>query len=150
MFSEGDLDDIIKLLTSQTKVKDLVESYEHFLNVNHSEHIKPFHSRLQNKSESARAEAVVFSFLKENLNHVQLEETLVKGGVDFRCKTDKTEFVVEVTCLDAESVTRTSGLPNETPETGSGRHYSMITPLLLKKRLIKHLRCPNMIALVSL
>ena len=154
MFSENDLDDIIKLFASRTKVKNLVENYKHFLNVNHSEYIKPFHNRLQNKPESARAEAVVFSFLREIYTDVQLEEDLAKGGVDFRCKTDGTEFVVEVTCLDSESVTRASGLPDETPETGSGRYYSMITPLLRKKASDKAYQmseydCPRILVITS-
>ncbi len=114
-------------------MKNLVENYEGFLNVNHSKHIIPFHNRLHDQPESARAEAVVFSFLRDIYTDVQLEEDLTEGGVDFRCKTDSTEFVVEVTCLDPESVTCASGLPNEIPETGSGRHYSMMTPLLRKK-----------------
>lgn len=154
LFSVDDLDEIIKLFASRKGVKDLVENYERFLNVNYSKHIEPFHNRLQNNPESARAEAVVFSFLTENHADVQLEEDLVKGGVDFRCKIDKTEFVVEVTHLDSESVTHASGLPDEIPQTGSGRHYSMITPLLRKKasdkasQMCKY-NCPRILVITS-
>ena len=154
MFSENDLEDIIKLFTSQTKVTDLVNSYKHFLNVNHPEHIKPFHKRFHNQLESARAEAVVFSFLKEILDDVQIEESLVEGGVDFRGKTDSTEFVVEVTCLNSESVTRASGLPDEMPEPGPARFYSMITPLLRQKASNKTCQmsghnCPRILVITS-
>ena len=154
MFSADDLDDIIKLFASQEGVKDLVENYKCFLSVNHSKHIKPFHNRLQNNPESARAEAVVFSFLVDNHADVQLEEDLAKGGVDFRCKINRTEFVVEVTHLDSESVTHASGLPDEIPKTGSGRHYSMITPLLRKKASDKasqmsEYNCPRILVITS-
>ena len=154
MFSENDLNDIIKCFASQIEVKDLVDGYERFLNVNHPKHIKPFHKRFHNQPESARAEAVVFSFLKEILDDVQIEESLVEGGVDFRCKTDSTEFVVEVTCLDSESVTRASGLPDEMPETGSARFYSMITPRLRQKASNKACQmsghnCPRILVITS-
>lgn len=152
---KDDLDDIIKLLASGTKVKNLVESYRNFLNVNHSEHVKFFERRLCAEPESARAEVVIFSFLKENLDNVRLEEDSIKGGVDFRCKTDCTEFVVEVTCLVSGSVTRASRLPNnEMPETGSGGDYRMITQLLRKKASHKASQmsdydCPRVLVITS-
>ncbi len=155
MASENNLEDIIKLLESRIEVKDLVECYKHFLSENHPEHIKRFTERFQNKPENIRSEAVVFSFLKENTDDVKLEEDLEKGGVDFRCKTDSTEFVVEVTGLKSESVTRASGLPNEIPKTGSGGFYSMITPLLRQKASQKasqmsgYDKCPRVLTITS-
>ncbi len=154
MFLNVDLDDIIKLFASQTKLKDLVENYKHFLNVHHPEHITSFQRRFHAKPESARAEVIVFFFLNENLDDVRLEEDSIKGGVDFRGKTDSIEFVVEVTSLNSESVTRVSGLPDEMPETGSGRYYSMITPLLRKKASNKAFQmseynCPRILVITS-
>ena len=133
MFSTKDIIDICKLLAAKTKVPELVENYKRFLDANYPNHVKPFRSRLRNQPESARAEAVVYSFFEANHVDVQVGEDIVKGGVDFRCKTDKVEFVAEVTCLDAEFVARESGIPNKPPETGCGRHYSMITHLLRQK-----------------
>ena len=135
-------------------MEHLVENYERFLNLNHPDHIKRFHERLHDQPESARAEAVVFSFLKENTTDVKVEEHLVKGGVDFRCEKDGSEFVVEVTCLDRKSVTHASGLPDEAHKTGSGRHYSMITPLLRHKTSRKASQmsgynCPTVLIITS-
>ena len=103
------------------------------MGVSSPNHVKPFCRRLQNQPESARAEAVVYSFFEANHLDVQVEEDVGKGGVDFRCKTDNSDFVAEVACLDTESVTRESGVPNEPSEDGSGYYYSMITPLLRRK-----------------
>ena len=145
MFSTDDLTDtekniidkdirtICQLLAAKTQVPELVDNYKRFLDVNYPNHVKPFSTRLGDQPESARAEAAVYSFFEANHLDVQVEEDIVKGGVDFRCKTDKAEFVAEVTCLEAESVTRESGVPNEPSEDGSGYYYNMITPLLRRK-----------------
>ena len=131
--TEEDITTICKLLAAKAEVPELVNNYKRFLDVNYPNHVKPFCSRLQDQPESARAEAAVYSFFEANHLNVQVEEDIIKGGVDFRCKTDNTEFVAEVNCLEAESVTRESGVPNETFKDGSGYYYSMITPLLRRK-----------------
>ena len=89
------------------------------------------------KPESARAEAVAFHFLRTYSDDVQVEEDSKKGGVDFRCKKGNAEFVVEVTCLDAESVACKSGLKNEPPRNRSGGWYAGITDKLFGKAVGK-------------
>ena len=134
---EDIFNDFCKLLAAKTQVPELVDNYKYFLDVNYPNHVKPFSARLRNQPASARAEAVVYSFFEANHVDVQVEEDIGKGGVDFRCKTDKAEFVAEVTCLDAEFVASESGIPNELSDTGSGYHYSMITHLLRQKASAK-------------
>ena len=111
-------------------ITNIVDSYEHFLQNEYPSRIKPFRNLLTSQRASATAEAVTFHFFRASVDEVQIEEDPVKGGVDFRCKTQKSEFVAEVTHLDAESVAQASGLKNEIPETGSVRSYSRITRLL--------------------
>ena len=159
MFSIEDItneiiDDFYKLEKAKTEVPELVDNYKRFLDANYPNHVKPFCSRLQNQLESARAEAVVYSFFEANRVDVRIEEDIVKGGVDFRCKTDKTEFVAEVTCLDAESVTRESGMPREPSEDVTGYYYRMITPLLRRKASEKAFQmskysCPRLLVITS-
>ena len=122
--------DIPKLLTAKTKLHDLVDNYKRFLNVNYPNHAKSYYTRLKNQPEGATSEAVVYSFLKANLDDVQVAEKMDVGGVDFKCKVGDAEFVAEVTCLETEAVISQSGLP-----TGPsyGGHYSMITDVLRTK-----------------
>ena len=101
-------------------IMDLVDNYKDFLDDKHPTRVKSYRALLKHDPASARAEAVMFHFFKANLDHVQVKED-PKGGVDFRCETGSTEFVVEVTSLDAEAVARESGLKNEISENRSRR-----------------------------
>ena len=112
---------------------DLVDNYKGFLDDKHPTRVKSYRDLLKNQPASARAEAVIFHFFQANIDDVRVEEDPKKGGVDFRCKTGNTEFVAEVTCLDAEAVARESGLRNEVPENSSSGSYRRITRLLRGK-----------------
>ncbi len=152
--ADKDIIDICKLFSAKTKVPTLVDNYKNFLEVNYPNHVRSFCRRLRDQPESARAEAVVYSFFEANHLDVQVEEDVGKGGVDFRCKTGKAEFVTEVTGLDPESVTCKSGVPNELPETSFGYHYSMITNLLRAKASQKAFQmsrynCPRILVITS-
>ena len=114
-------------------ITNVVNHYKHFLNVNHPTHFKPYCSRLNNHPEGARAEAIAFHFFSAKLDGVCVEEDRIKGGVDFRCKTNSAEFMVEVTSLDANAVTCKSGLPNEIPDNSSAKSLCRITHLLWTK-----------------
>ena len=133
-------------------IMDLVDNYNDFLDDKHPTRVKSYRDLLKNHPASARAEAVIFHFFKANLDHVQVEEDPKKGGVDFRCKTGSTEFVVEVTCLDAENVACASGLKNEISENRSSGSYSQITGLLRSKASDKASQmsgydCPRILAM---
>ena len=95
-----------------------------------------------------------FTFFRSNVDEVQIEEDSVKGGTDFRCKTQKSEFVAEVTSLDSEAVTKASGLKNEIPETGSAGSHSWITHLLRvnasdKASQMSGYCCPGILVMTS-
>ena len=89
-------------------VSNLVDEFKHFLDVNHPEHSNAFSQR---QPEAARAEAVVFSFFKQNGYDIRVEETPYVGGVDFRIQAESTDFVVEVTSILREIYTEHSGMP---------------------------------------
>ena len=89
-------------------VSNLVDEFKHFLDVNHPEHSNAFSQR---HPEAARAEAVIFSFFKQNGYDIRVEETPYVGGVDFRVLTENSEFVVEVTSISQNTVTERSGVP---------------------------------------
>ena len=80
-------------------VDNLLDEYKHFLDANQPEHSNSFNQRCNIQPEAARAEAVVFSFLKWNGYNIWVEETPSGGGVDFRAQTENTDFVVEVTSI---------------------------------------------------
>ena len=112
---------------------EVIESYKLFLEVKYPGHFQTYCNRLKNNPESGKAEAVTFSFLRSIFVDVTLAEDLSTGGVDFLCKLNGVEFIVEITCLEAEAVAAQSGWKNEVAENGSGGSFGMITHMLRTK-----------------
>jgi hypothetical protein len=112
---------------------DIIDSYKLFLNVKYPKHFQAYCQRLKNNLESAKAEAITFSFLRSTSVDVKLAEDLSTGGVDFLAKSNHEEFIVEVKCLEAEAVAARSGWKNEVPEDGCGGSFAMITHMLRTK-----------------
>jgi len=112
---------------------EVIESYKLFLEVKYPNHFQSYCRRLKSQPESAKAEAVTFSFLRSNFDGVLVSEDISRGGADFLCKSNGDEFIFEVTCLKAESVAAQSGWKNEVPEDGSAGFYGMITHMLRTK-----------------
>lgn len=133
---------------------DLIDNYKKFLANKHPGRIKSFCDLLASHPASARAEAITFYFLRDQVDSVQIEEDPTKGGVDFRCETRKSEFVVEVTHLENESVSQASGKRNEIPEKNTVGSYSRITYLLRrnasdKARQMSGYCCPSLLVMTS-
>lgn len=112
---------------------EIIDSYKIFLEVKYPNHFKNYCARLTAQPEGARAEAFMFSFLRQFLPEVKVAEDVSSGGVDFFCSADKTEFILEVTCLELNTVTSQSGLSNEKIIDGETIFFSMITHTLRSK-----------------
>lgn len=112
---------------------EVIESYKLFLEIKYPGHFQSYCNRLNNNPESAKAEAIAFSFLRSIFVDVTLAEDISTGGVDFLCKSNEGEFVVEVTCLEAEAVAAQAGWKNEIAENGAGGWFCMITHMLRTK-----------------
>lgn len=113
-------------------VADLVKAHSLFLEIRHPNHHKQFQDRVNNDADAAAAEAVVFSWLRQQKLRPQIAESLSDGGADFLCEPEgKTPFVLEVTNLDRDAVERRSGWPDELDE--AVRPFAMITPNLQSK-----------------
>lgn len=136
-------------------IDDIVDNYESFLSNNYPAHIKKhFCNRFASHPAGAKAEAVTFYFLGSNVDDVLIEEDSVGGGADFRCKIQKSEFVVEVTSLDAESVARKSGIENRIPENRSVRSFQWITEKIeakasKKTNQVSEYPCPRILVITS-
>lgn len=112
---------------------DIIESYKDYLFVKYPHHHKNFCTRLDNHPESAKAEAVMFSILRSKFSDVKIGEDVSKGGADFLCISEESKFIVEVTSLESDAVSRQSGLKNEIPENGAATWFKMITNKLRTK-----------------
>ena len=121
-------------------VNVLLDEYKHFLNSNHPENSNSFHQRCNSQPEAARAEAVVFSFFKQNGYDIRVEETRSEGGVDFRVQTANTEFVTEVASIKKEAFTRRSGAP-ERPIRG---YYTDLYRVAQKTREVAYNKTEQM------
>ena len=116
-------------------ITEVIESYKVFLEVKYPKHYQSYRTRLKNKPESAKAEAVTFSILRSNFNDVNLAEDISTGGADFFCSSNDVEFIVEVTCIETESVVTQSGWKNKVSPAPNKTAFSfgMITHMLRTK-----------------
>ena len=94
----------------------ILNDYKEFLNKSKG---KKSSDLSGNSPASVFAEAVVYSFLKEHCNDVQVGKKIDRRSVEFDCTQQEEKYCVEVASVDAASLTNKSGLPNEEPkETG--------------------------------
>ena len=112
---------------------DVIDSYKEFLEIKYPTHFNKYSKLLNDNPEAGKAEAIMFSLLRNTVDQVFLGEDVSIGGVDFLCISDQIQFVVEVTCLEAESVATQAGWPNEVAEDGTAGWYRMITHKLRSK-----------------
>jgi len=112
---------------------ETIESYKTFLSVKYPSHYKLFCNRLDNKPESARAEAVTLSWLRSQFEDVTIAEDVGSGGADFLCVSESGKIIVEITCAESEAVANQSGWPNGVPEDGSCGSFGLITHMLRSK-----------------
>ena len=139
---------------SRLTTTDLINHYKRFLNIKCPTRVKPYSVLLNHQPASAKAEAVSFSFFDAKVDEVRVEEDTVKGGVDFRCKIDALDFVVEVTHLEAENVAEASGVKNEIHTESSVGSHRWITHLLRSKvssktKQMSGYDCPRILVITS-
>jgi hypothetical protein len=114
-------------------VDEVVDFYWRFLsrNANYDVHFGQFKNRYQLDQKAAEAEAIVFSLLRAERLNPDIFEDPGTGGPDFRCNPSLGEsFLLEVTSLDSESVSKKSALPLKMTGAGGGA-YGLITEKLL-------------------
>lgn len=115
-----------------TGTTDVIDSYKIFLEIKYRAHYQSYCRRLNENTEAGKAEAVMFSLLRNTVDQITLAEDVSTGGVDFLCISDQNRFMVEVTSLEAESVATQSGCPNVIAD-GTGGWFGMITHMLRTK-----------------
>jgi len=73
--------------------------------------------------------------LRTNFDDVKLGEDISTGGPDFFCSSNGVKFIVEVTCIETESVANQSGWKKEVPHTPNKTafFFGMITHMLRTK-----------------
>lgn len=114
-------------------ISEIIDKHKEFIEVKYPNHFKKYCSLLKSQPQSAKAEAVLFSVLRPLYQDVQIAEDINTGGADFLCITDNSQFIIEVTCLEAESVAKQSGLENDISEDGKTTWFGMITHMLRTK-----------------
>ena len=117
---------------SGDSLAEVVKSYSLFLEVCHPKLFKLFQERLKSDPDAARAEAVVFSWLRSEQYDPSVSESPQTGGIDFFCTpASQKPFLLEVTHLDREAVEKRSGWPDQLDDVV--RAFSQITPHLWSK-----------------
>jgi hypothetical protein len=114
-------------------ITDIFENYKSYIESNSPVHFAGLCKRVKNNPESARAEAVIFSMLYSNGLTVENHEDPSHGGPDFICRSNAYNFFVEVSCLQINSVVKSSSIPNEALKKSAAFTYNLITNLLRSK-----------------
>jgi len=92
---------------------DILLSYEKYLKQYYPRKHKSFESLMTKHRESAKAEAVVFSMLRQfGLDPEPIEET-DQASMDFLCNKNGENFSVEVTHITREMMSKHTGIPCE-------------------------------------
>jgi hypothetical protein len=112
---------------SGASVDQVVDSFASFLLAHAGEgHFKKFVQRLRANPESAKAEAVMFTWAYVSGLNPEISETLSGGGIDFVCRpTTGSAFELEVTVIGTEASAAKSELPTDPLHPGGW--YGLIT-----------------------
>ncbi|MFZ0634764.1 MAG: hypothetical protein WA755_05780 [Candidatus Acidiferrales bacterium] len=109
-----------------------MQAHIEHLSLHFPEHRKKFVKLLGADPEAAQAEAVVFALLKILRRNPEPADDPETGGVDFLCKPNgRAPFVVEVTKLGQDTISRHSHIPKEQLEGGGA--FEMVTSAVLEK-----------------
>jgi hypothetical protein len=117
-----------------SEINEIVAAYQKHLEQNYNfQYQKSFNDLLyKNNEEAAISEAIVFNWLCQNNFNPQIQEDKSKGGADFICNYSRHyKFVVEVTCLGREELTKATGL-----HINPGQYSSPKTPVEMFRRRV--------------
>lgn len=113
-------------------LKEIVEAHKEHLRTSFPKHHKKFLRILKGDAEAAQAEAAVFALLKAQRLRPEPADDPGTGGTDFlRRPTIRPPFVVEVTNLSQDSISRHSHIPGDQFEGGGA--FEMVTEALFAK-----------------
>jgi hypothetical protein len=122
---------------------------------NPSGELKLFVDRLNNDPEAARAEAVIFAWLRQIEKNPKINDKVGTGGMDFRCQPAiGGEFLLEVTSFGTEALSLASGLSTDLTHL-SGGPFTFVTPELKLRvgskmdQLSKGGQVPRILAIAS-
>lgn len=112
-----------------SSVDEVVKSYKTYLEVKYPNHLQELKKREKSNPDGVRFEAAIFSMARSYNCQPSIGEVIGEGGVDFLCKDNNHNFILEVTHLDTNSIEKQTGLSNK-PVNGEARFFSMITHVL--------------------
>lgn len=118
-----------------TDLDTVLKTYKTLLKSIYPQHHKQFCDRENDNKDAAIAEAIMFTSMQTLSYKVKILETN-QGGVDFQCQSLNSleeKFVIEVTSLNSDSVSKKSGLKNKIPTEKDGRSYDLINKLIWTK-----------------
>jgi hypothetical protein len=114
------------------RVSEIVKAYSLLLEVRYPDHYRAFQLRTVSDPDAANAEAAMFSWLRWHGFSPTPADTPGLGGPDFLCSPPlAAPFLLEVTSLNPDAVSRRSGWPDELSD--KAHSFAMITPNLWSK-----------------
>lgn len=111
-----------------SSLDSIVKSYSTFLEVKYPDNFRAFNTRLNSDPESARAEAFVFSMLRDQFHSAIVNEDPSIGGFDFLCSYGELEIAVEVKSLGASTMERHTGISEA--QLNSPQWFNLMTAKL--------------------
>lgn len=128
--TENILEHLRKNLKSNVKPQDILDNYINFLEEHYPSLATQYQQRLESNRTGARAEAIAFYFFSTSLDEIEINEHSKKGGTDFLCKTEHSNFVAEITSIATDTITKKSGLKDNLTEGVTVWAFSPITQKL--------------------
>lgn len=113
-------------------IHKLAKSYNDYLQSLDSGLCNAYKKRLRESKDAALAEAVVYNFLKGYGLETSIHEDSSTGGLDFSCKKEAEEFLIEVTSIGDDAVSRRTGLPNNLV-ADEGFSFNLLTQSIHQK-----------------
>ena len=100
---------------TDVSLEQVIKGYRLWLGVCSPSHLAPFRQRLREAREAARAEAEVFTVLRQLRVNPAPFEDVSRGRLDFFCEPrELASCFVEVTAIHAETVSKESKLAEQT------------------------------------
>jgi hypothetical protein len=125
-----------------TSIDETLDSYSSYVRKADARTANRFERNRKSDPEAAIAEAITFRMLQTIGAHPTIYDRVGRGGPDFLCNSSRwsavrpcpaSEFFVEATSLDPDSVSKKSGLANEARKELGGGAFGLVTQNICNK-----------------
>lgn len=134
-------------------IQNIVTDYQEHIKENYNKNFQKKFNDLftKNNEEAAISEAIIFNWLCQNNLNPEIKESKSNGGADFLCNYGKSyQFIVEVSCLTKDALTKGTGLREEGNMALTPASAMLRKKISSKVKQISPYQMPRVLAITSL